>query len=69
MLCYNKGFFPLGLFPKLWTYKISPRQVDCVVNKTHRRSNLLTTLTTADRRVVAGSTQFITRRLTLTSLL
>jgi len=33
---------------KLWTLKISPRQVDRVVNKAHRRSSLLTTLTTVD---------------------
>ena len=31
-----------------WILKISPQQVDRVVNKTRRRSILLTTLTTAD---------------------
>jgi len=35
-------------YPKLWTQKISPRQVDGVVNKSRRRSSLLTTLTTVD---------------------
>ena len=34
--------------PKLWTWKISPWQVGRVVNKTRRRSSLLTTLATAD---------------------
>ena len=41
------GYFPLELCPKLRTNKISPRQVDRVVNKTRRRrrrrSSLLTT--------------------------
>jgi len=40
------GFFPLRLCPKLRTSKISPRQLDRVVNKTRRRrrrSSLLTT--------------------------
>ena len=41
------GYFPLELCPKLRTWKISPRQVDRVVNKTRRRrrrrSSLLTT--------------------------
>ena len=41
-------YFPLEFCPELWTEKISLRQVDCVVNKTHRRSSLLTTLTTVD---------------------
>jgi len=45
---YLKKFecFPLGLCPKLWTYKISPWQLDRIVNKTRRRrrqSSLLTT--------------------------
>ena len=38
-------YFPLELFPKLPTWKISPRQVDRIVNKTRRRrrrSSLLT---------------------------
>jgi len=40
------GFFPLRLCPKLRTSKISPRQLDRVVNKTRRRrrrSSLLAT--------------------------
>jgi len=41
------GYFPLGCCPKLLTKKISPWQVDRVVNKTshrrRRRSCLLTT--------------------------
>ena len=41
------AYFPLGLCPKLRTWKISPRQVDRVVNRTRRRrrrrSSLLTT--------------------------
>ena len=41
-------YFFLELYPKLWTWKISPRQVDRVVNNTRRRrrrrrSSLLTT--------------------------
>jgi len=42
-LCYKtwdlqkSGRFPLELCPKLRTWKISPRQVDRVVNKTRRR--------------------------------
>ena len=40
---YIDGYFPLGLWPKLRTYKISPRQVNRVVNKTRRRWSLLTT--------------------------
>ena len=43
---HKLGYFPLGLCPKLWTWKISPLQVDRVVNKTRRRrrrSSLLTT--------------------------
>ena len=38
--------FPLGLCPKLWTYKISPWQLDRIVNKSRRRRwqwSLLTT--------------------------
>jgi len=31
------GYFPLGLCPKLRTLKMSPRQVDRVVNKARRR--------------------------------
>ena len=33
------GYFPLKLCPTLRTYKISPRQVDRVINKTHRSSS------------------------------
>ena len=40
---YIHGYFPLELWPKLRTYKISPRQVNRVVNKTRRRWSLLTT--------------------------
>ena len=36
----------LELCPKLWAQKIQARQVDHVVNRTRRRSSLLTTLTT-----------------------
>jgi len=39
----KKRVLPSGTFSKLRTMKISPRQVDRVVNKTRRRSNLLTT--------------------------
>ena len=34
---------PNNKSPKLWTWKISPRQVDRVVSKTRRRSSLSTT--------------------------
>ena len=43
------GYFHLDLFPKLWTYKTSPRQVDSVVNKSRRRSSLWITPTTVER--------------------
>jgi len=46
------GYFPLELCPKLLTWKISPRQVNRVVNKIRRRSSLLTT-PTHDGRPVA----------------
>jgi len=53
LLCYEDiqvdpkiRALPPDLCRKLWTEKISPRQVDRVVNKTRRRSSLLTTLTT-----------------------
>jgi len=56
-LCYNENLkspkvrvLSSGSCPELWTYKISPRQVDRVVNKTRRRSSLLND----GRRVVAG---------------
>ena len=37
------SYFRLELCPKLWPKKISPRQVDHVLDKTHRRSSLLIT--------------------------
>ena len=37
------GYFPLDLCPKFWTWKISPRRVDGVVNKTRRRTSLCIT--------------------------
>ena len=39
-------YFLLKDCHKHWTQKISPRQVDCVVNKSHWRSNLSATPTT-----------------------
>ena len=42
----NQGYFPKKLCHKLWTPETLLRQVDSVVDKTHRRSSLLTTLTT-----------------------
>jgi len=52
------GYFPLRFCSKLRTWKISPRQVDLVVNKARRsrrrqRSSLLTTPIYDNRRVVA----------------
>jgi len=43
-----KANFSMELCPKLWTWKISPWQVDRVVNETRRQSSLLTTPTTVD---------------------
>ena len=39
----RRGYLPAELCPKLWTLKISPRQVDRVVSKIRRRSSLSTT--------------------------
>jgi len=44
----NLGYSFMELCPELWTWTISPLQVDRVVNKTRRQSSLLTTLTTVD---------------------
>ena len=41
-------YFFLEVIPNSWTWKILPRQVDRIINKTRRRSSLLTTLTTVD---------------------
>jgi len=46
--CFQKGYFPLDLFPKFWIKKISQRQVARVVNKTRQRSSSLTTFASAD---------------------
>ena len=55
---------PLELCPELWTWKISPRQVDRVVNNTRQRPSLLTTPTTVD-----ASWLFTARRSTVTRYL
>ena len=46
--CFQKGYFPLDLFPKFWIKKISQRQVARVVNKTRQRSSSLTTFASVD---------------------
>ena len=61
MSTYKKyGYFPLGLCPRLRTWKISPRQVDCVVNKTRHRCRRRSSLLTPIRRTVDGSYLFTT---------
>jgi len=57
------GYFPLELCRKLWSWKISPRQV---VNKTHRRSSLWITPTAVDEVRIAGRTLFIPGRSAVT---
>ena len=46
----NRGTSLWNFVTNFGFYKISPRQVDHVVNKTHRRSRLLTTLARVARR-------------------
>ena len=61
MSTYKKyGYFPLGLCPRLRTWKISPRQVDRVVNKTRHRRRRRSSLLTPIRRTVDGSYLFTT---------
>jgi len=64
------GYFPLGLCPKLQTWKISPRRVDRVANNTlRRRRRRSSSLTTPIRQSTSRGCLIQVGRNPLTSLL
>jgi len=57
------GYFPLELCPKLWTLKISQRQVDRVVDKSRRRSSLWITPVTVNVSLLDANSVLLVGRL------